>query len=153
MRNAPSTQSTADGGIATQARPSNTGIHESIALPKNNSRVKPKPDAMYYLQPDGVFRPVENISMTASAPVQPVALHGLERRMILADDKTRAVQRLPKDMQVTRNAELAAVLISMEVPTQATWASLKKHMDREAASAEVVAEGKRAAALERKKKH
>lgn len=151
MRNAASTQSTADGGIATEDRPG--GIGQSIALPRNNSRVKPKPDGMYYLQPDGVFRPVENISMTASAPVQPIALHGLQRRMILADDKTRAVQRLPKEMQVTRNAELCAVLISMETPTPAVWASLKKHIDREAASAEVVAEGKRAAAIERKKKH
>ncbi len=151
MRNAASTQSTPDGGIATQERPG--GIGESIALPRNNSRVKPKPDGMYYLQPDGVFRPVENISMTASAPVQPVALHGLQRRMILADDKTRAVQRLPKEMQVTRNAELASVLISLETPTAAVWAALKKHIDREAASAEVVAEGKRAAAIERKKKH
>ena len=62
--------------------------------------------------------------------------------MILADDKTRAVQRLPKEMQVTRNAELSAVLISLEVPTPAVWAALKKHIDREAASAEVVAEGK-----------
>ena len=121
--------------------------------PRNGSRVKPKPDAMYFLQPDGVFRPVENISMTASAPVYPVTLHGLQRRMILADDKTRAVQRLPKEMHVTRNADLSAVLISQTAPTTAMWTSLKKHMEREAATAEVVAEGKRQAALVRKKKH
>jgi hypothetical protein len=107
---------------------------------------------MYFLQPDGVFRPVENISMTASAPVYPVTVHTLQRRMILADDKTRAVQRLPKEMHVTRNADLAAVLISQSAPTTAVWTSLKKHIDREAASAEIVAEGKRQAAVERKKK-
>jgi hypothetical protein len=117
-----------------------------------NNRIKPKPDAMYFLQPDGVFRPVENISMTASAPVYPVTVHTLQRRMILADDKTRAVQRLPKEMHVTRNADLAAVLISQTEPTAAMWSSLKKHIDREAASAEIVAEGKRLAAVERKKK-
>lgn len=117
-----------------------------------SSRVKPKPDAMFYLQPDGVFRPVENISMTASAPVYPVTIHTLQRRMILADDKTRAVQRLPKEMHVTRNADLAAVLISQMAPTSAMWTALKKHMEREAATAEVVAEGKRQAALIRKKK-
>ncbi len=130
-----------------------TPLPESIALPRNSNRVKSKPDGMYYLQPDGVFRPVENISMTASAPVYPVTLHGLQRRMILADDKTRAVQRLPKEMHVTRNAELSALLISHEAPTGATWALLKKHIGRETAAAEVVAEGKRLASIERKKKH
>ena len=150
MRNAASTHSTADGGIAVQTR--NTS-QDSISLPRKANRVKPKPDSMYYLQPDGVFRPVENISMTASAPVQPVALHGLQRRMILADDKTRAVQRLPKDMHVTRNTDLGAVLVSLEAPTNAVWNSLKKHIERETAAAEVVAEGKRQAAIERKKKH
>jgi hypothetical protein len=124
-----------------------------LAAPRNASRVKPKPDGMYFLQPDGVFRPVENISMTASAPVYPVTLHGLQRRMILADDKTHAVQRLPKEMHVTRNADLSAVLISQTAPTAAMWTALKKHMEREAATAEVVAEGKRQAALMRKKKH
>jgi hypothetical protein len=67
-------------------------------------KVVVKPDRRYLLDKSGAFRPIENLSITASTPVYPAVLHKTRRTMILADDHTHAVVALDKDMLVARNA-------------------------------------------------
>ncbi len=111
-----------------------------------------KPDRRYLQDRDGQFRPIENLSITASTPVYPAVLHKTRRTMILADDRAHAVVALEKDMLVTRNAELAAVLIAYQEPTAATWKALEEHMESERSIAENAREAKGRALLERKRK-
>ena len=111
-----------------------------------------KPDRRYLQDRDGQFRPIENLSITASTPMYPAVLHKTRRTMILADDRAHAVVALDKDMLVTRNAELAAVLIAYEEPTAATWVALEQHMEAERSTAESAREAKSKALLDRKKK-
>ena len=115
-------------------------------------KVKIEPDRRYFQDRDGTFRPVENLSMTASTPVYPAVLHKMRRTMILADDRAHSVVALEKDMCVTRNSELLAVLIAYKEPTEATWASLKRHMEAETYRAEVLQEAKSQALIERRRK-
>ena len=49
-------------------------------------KVVAKPDRRYLQDRDGQFRPIENLSITASTPVYPAVLHKTRRTMILADD-------------------------------------------------------------------
>src|SRR6267142_5632464 len=109
------------------------------------------PDRRYLQDRTGVFRPIENLSITASTPVYPAVLHKTRRTMILADDHTHAVVALDKDMLVARNAELAAVLIAYAEPTPETWNALEEHMERERATAESAREAKGKALLDRKR--
>ncbi|HEY6090109.1 MAG TPA: hypothetical protein VD771_10015 [Gemmatimonadaceae bacterium] len=111
-----------------------------------------KPDRRYLQDRDGQFRAIENLSITASTPVYPAVLHKTRRTMILADDRAHAVVALEKDMLVTRNAELSAVLIAYEEPTPATWKALEQHMEAERSIAENAKEAKGKALLERRKK-
>ena len=111
-----------------------------------------KPDRRYLQDRDGQFRPIENLSITASTPVYPAVLHKTRRTMILADDRAHAVVALEKDMLVTRNADLAAVLIAYQEPTAATWKALEQHMESERSIAENAREAKGKALLERKRK-
>jgi hypothetical protein len=111
-----------------------------------------KPDRRYLQDRDGQFRTVENLSITASTPTYPAVLHKTRRTMILADDRAHAVVALEKDMLVTRNAELAAVLIAYQEPTAATWKALEQHMETERSTAETAREAKSKVLLERKKK-
>jgi hypothetical protein len=111
-----------------------------------------KPDRRYLQDRDGQFRPIENLSITASTPVYPAVLHKTRRTMILADDRAHAVVALEKDMLVTRNADLAAVLIAYQEPTAATWKALEEHMESERSIAENAREAKGKALLERKRK-
>ena len=111
-----------------------------------------KPDRRYLQDRDGQFRPIENLSITASTPVYPAVLHKTRRTMILADDRAHAVAALEKDMLVTRNADLAAVLIAYHEPTAATWKALEQHMESERSIAESAREAKGKALLERKRK-
>jgi hypothetical protein len=62
------------------------------------------------------------------------------------------VVALDKDMLVTRNADLSAVLIAYQEPTAATWQALVEHMDAERTLAESAREAKSKALLDRKKK-
>ena len=71
-------------------------------------KVVAKPDRRYLQDRDGQFRPIENLSITASTPVYPAVLHKTRRTMILADDRAHAVVALEKEMLVTRNSDLAA---------------------------------------------
>jgi hypothetical protein len=111
-----------------------------------------KPDRRYLLDRDGSFRPIENLSITASTPVYPAVLHKTRRTMILADDHTHAVVALEKDMLVARNADLGAVLIAYTEPTAETWKALERHMESERSIAESAREAKGKALLERKKR-
>lgn len=111
-----------------------------------------KPDRRYLQDRDGLFRPIENLSITASTPIYPAVLHKTRRTMILADDRAHAVVALEKDMLVTRNADLSAVLIAYQEPTAATWKALEEHMESERSIAESAREAKGRALLERKKR-
>lgn len=111
-----------------------------------------KPERRYLQDRDGQFRPIENLSITASTPAYPAVLHKTRRTMILADDRAHAVVALEKEMLVTRNADLAAVLIAYQEPTDATWKALEQHMETERSMAESAKEAKGRALLERKKK-
>src|SRR3979409_2798627 len=91
-------------------------------------KVVAKPDRRYLQDRDGQFRPIENLSITASTPVYPAVLHKTRRTMILADDRAHAVVALEKDMLVTRNADLAAVLIAYAGPTAAPWTARRQHI-------------------------
>jgi len=111
-----------------------------------------KPDRRYYQDRDGAFRPIENLSITASTPAYPAVLHQTRRTMILADDRSHAVVALDRDLIVSRNAELSAVLIAYKEPTDATWETLARHMEAENLTAELAREVKSQASIERKKK-
>ena len=111
-----------------------------------------KPDRRYYQDREGVFRPIENLSITASTPTYPAVLHKTRRTMILADDRSHAVVALDRDLVVSRNAELSAVLISYQEPTAATWEALTRHMEAEDSTAELAREVKSKASIERKRK-
>jgi hypothetical protein len=115
-------------------------------------KIVTKPDRRYFQDRDGVFRPIENLSITASTPVYPAVLHKTRRTMILADDRSHAVVALDKDLVVSRNADLSAVLISYQEPTAETWKALERHMDAENSTAEIAREAKSKASIDRKKK-
>ena len=115
-------------------------------------KVVVKPDSRYLQERSGASRPIENLSITASTPAYPAVLHKTRRTMILADDRAHAVVALEKDMLVTRNADLAAVLIAYHEPTAATWKALEQHMESERSIAESAREAKGKALLERKRK-
>ncbi|HEY1951400.1 MAG TPA: hypothetical protein VGG76_01215 [Gemmatimonadaceae bacterium] len=115
-------------------------------------KVAIKPDRRYLLDRTGAFRPIENLSITAATPVYPAVLHKTRRTMILADDHTHSVVALDKDMLVSRNAELCAVLIAYNEPTPDTWKALEEHMEGERSIAESAREAKGKALLERKKR-
>ena len=105
-------------------------------------KVVAKPDRRYLQDRDGQFRPIENLSITASTPVYPAVLHKTRRTMILADDRAHAVVALEKEMLVTRNSDLSAVLIAYQEPTAATWKALEQHMETERSMAETAREAK-----------
>jgi hypothetical protein len=111
-----------------------------------------KPDRRYYQDRDGVFRPIENLSITASTPTYPAVLHKTRRTMILADDRSHAVVALDRELVVSRNAELSAVLIAYQEPTAAIWEALTRHMEAEDSTAELAREVKSKASIERKRK-
>ena len=115
-------------------------------------KVVTQQDRRYLQDRDGQFRPIENLSITASTPAYPAVLHQTRRTMILADDRAHAVVALDKDMLVTRNADLSAVLIAYQEPTAATWQALVQHMETERTLAESAREAKSKALLDRKKK-
>ena len=110
------------------------------------------PNRRYYQDREEVFRPIENLSSTASTPTYPAVLHKTRRTMILADDRSHAVVALDRDLVVSRNAELSAVLISYQEPTAATWEALTRHMEAEDSTAELAREVKSKASIERKRK-
>jgi hypothetical protein len=111
-----------------------------------------KPDRRYYQDREGIFRPIENLSITASTPTYPAVLHKTRRTMILADDRSHAVVALDRELVVSRNAELNAVLIAYQEPTAATWEALTRHMEAEDSTAELAREVKSKASIERKRK-
>ena len=111
-----------------------------------------KPDRRYYQDREGVFRPIENLSITASTPTYPAVLHKTRRTMILADDRSHAVVALDRELVVSRNTELSAVLIPYQEPTAATWKALTQHMEAEDSTAELAREVKSKASIERKRK-
>ena len=111
-----------------------------------------KPDRRYYQDREGVFRPIENLSITASTPTYPAVLHKTRRTMILADDRSHAVVALDRELVVSRNADLSAVLIAYQEPTAATWEALTRHMEAEDSTAELAREVKSKASIERKRK-
>ena len=115
-------------------------------------KVVAKTDRRYLQDRDGQFRPIENLSITASTPTYPAVLHKTRRTMILADDRAHAVVPLDKDMLVSRNPELSAVLIAYQEPTAETWKALEQHMVSERSTAEAAREAKVLAQVERKKK-
>ena len=115
-------------------------------------KVVVKPDRRYFQGRDGVFRPIENLSITASTPEYPAVLHKTRRTMILADDRSHAVIALDRDLIVSRNAELSAVLIGYMQPTEATWKALEQHMQAETSNAEIARVAKIQASLDRKRK-
>ncbi|HEY3112971.1 MAG TPA: hypothetical protein VGJ62_04740 [Gemmatimonadaceae bacterium] len=110
------------------------------------------PDRRYFQDRTGVFRAIENFSITAATPVYPAVLHKTRRTMILADDHTHAVITLDKDMLVSRNADLSAVLIAYAEPTEETWKALEDHMETERSVAERAREAKGKALLDRRKR-
>ena len=110
------------------------------------------PDRKYFHDRSGAFRPIENFSITAATPVYPAVLHKTRRTMILADDHTHAVITLDKDMLISRNADLAAVLIAYDEPTEETWKALEQHMETERSIAERAREAKGKALLDRRKR-
>jgi hypothetical protein len=115
-------------------------------------KVFTKPDRRYFQDREGVFRAIENLSITAATPVYPAVLHQTRRTMILADDRSHAVVALDKDLVVTRNMDMSAVLITYQEPTEATWKALGEHMEAEDSTAEIAREAKSRASLDRKKK-
>jgi hypothetical protein len=115
-------------------------------------KVFTKPDRRYFQDRDGVFRAVDNLSITAATPVYPAVLHQTRRTMILADDRSHAVVPLDKDLVVARNTDISAVLIAYEEPTEATWKALSEHMEAEDSTAEIAREAKSRASMDRKKK-
>jgi hypothetical protein len=115
-------------------------------------KVFTKPDRRYFQDREGVFRAIENLSITAATPVYPAVLHQTRRTMILADDRSHAVVPLDKDLVVTRNADMSAVLITYQEPTEATWKALGEHMEAEDSTAEIAREAKSRISLDRKKK-
>jgi hypothetical protein len=115
-------------------------------------KIVTKPDRRYLQDRTGSFRPIENLSITASTPTYPAVLHKTRRTMIMADDHTHAVVALEKEMLVARNADLGAVLIAYSEPTPETWKALERHMESERSIAESAREAKGKALLERKKK-
>jgi hypothetical protein len=72
--------------------------------------------------------------------------------MILADDRSHAVVALDRELVVSRNADLSAVLIAYQEPTEATWGALARHMEAEDSTAELAREVKSKASIERKRK-
>ncbi|HET7613181.1 MAG TPA: hypothetical protein VFK26_04595 [Gemmatimonadaceae bacterium] len=115
-------------------------------------KVAAKPDRRYLQEKSGAFRPIENLSITATTPVYPAVLHKTRRTMILADDHTHAVVALDKEMLVSRNDALGAVLIAYSEPTAETWKALEQHMESERTIAESAREAKGKALLARKKR-
>jgi hypothetical protein len=115
-------------------------------------KVFTKPDRRYFQDREGVFRAIENLSITAATPLYPAVLHQTRRTMILADDRSHAVVPLDKDLVVTRNADMSAVLITYQEPTEATWKALGEHMEAEDSTAEIAREAKSRISLDRKKK-
>ena len=111
-----------------------------------------KQDRRYFQDREGVFRPIENLSISASTPTYPAVLHQTRRTMILADDRSHEVIKLDKALIVSRNDELSTVLVAYEEPTETTWKSLEAHMEAEDSSAETARGAKIMASLERKKK-
>src|SRR3981081_4882062 len=95
-----------------------------------------KPDRRYYQERGGFFRPIENLSISACTPTYPAVLHKTRRTMILADDRSHAVVALDRELVVSRNAELNAVLIAYHEPTPAPWEALTRHMEAEDSKAE-----------------
>ena len=114
-------------------------------------KVVVKSESRYLQERSGAFRQIENLSITASTPAYPAVLHRTRRTMILADDHTHAVIPLDKEMLVSRNDELSAVLIAFTEPTAATWKALEEHMVNERSSAEAAREAKGKALEERKR--
>ena len=115
-------------------------------------KIATKQDRRYYHDREGVFRPIENLSISASTPAYPAVLHQTRRTMILADDRSHEVIKLDKALIVSRNDELSTVLVAYQEPTETTWKSLEAHMEAEDSSAETAREAKIMASLERKKK-
>ena len=115
-------------------------------------KIVTKQDRRYYQDREGVFRPIENLSISASTPAYPAVLHQTRRTMILADDRSHEVIKLDKALIVSRNDELSTVLVAYQEPTETTWKSLEAHMEAEDSSAETAREAKIMASLERKKK-
>jgi hypothetical protein len=115
-------------------------------------KVVSNPDRRYFQDRDGAFRPLENLSITAATPEYPAVLHQTRRTMILADDRSHAVVPLDKDLVVSRNPEMSAVLITYQEPTEATWTALGQHMQAEDSVAEIAREAKSKASIDRKKK-
>ena len=76
----------------------------------------------------------------------------MRRTMIFADDRAHAVVALDKNLCVTRNAELSAVLIGYAEPTESDWQALKNHMEAENSTAEIAREAKSRALMERRRK-
>jgi predicted component of type VI protein secretion system len=72
--------------------------------------------------------------------------------MILADDRSHAVVALDRDLVVSRNEDLSAVLISYQEPSETTWKALEQHMEAENLTAEMAREVKVKASVERKRK-
>src|SRR4030081_3345260 len=94
-----------------------------------------KPDRRYYQDREGVFRPIENLSISASTPTYPAVLHKTRRTMILADDRSHAGGALARDLVVSRNAELSAVLIARRKPSAAPWKPWPGPMEAEDSTA------------------
>ena len=115
-------------------------------------KVVTKQDSRYLQERSGAFRPIENLSITASTPAYPAVLHRTRRTMILADDHTHAVIPHDKEMHDSRNDEMACILIAYAEPTEATWKALEQHMVSERSTAEAAREAKVLAQVERKKK-
>jgi hypothetical protein len=115
-------------------------------------KIATKQDRRYFQDREGVFRPIENLSISASTPMYPAVLHQTRRTMILADDRSHEVIKLDKELIVSRNDDLATVLVAYQEPTPTTWKSLEAHMEAEDSSAETAREAKIMASLERKKK-
>jgi hypothetical protein len=67
-----------------------------------------KPDRRYYQDREGVFRPIENLSITASTPTYPAVLHKTRRTMILADDRSHAVVALDRELRGHMGSAFAA---------------------------------------------
>src|SRR4029077_12809468 len=98
-------------------------------------KVVVKPDSRYLQERNGAFRPIENLSITASTPAYPAVLHRTRRTMILADDHTHAVIPLDKERRVSRNDATSCILSASAEPTAATWKALEQHMVSERSSA------------------
>ena len=127
-------------------------MKETLALERRMAvKVAVKSDSRYLQERSGAFRQIENLSITARTPAYPAVLHRTRRTMILADDHTHAVIALDKDLLVSRNDEMSAVLIAFAEPTAATWKALAEHMVNERSTAEAAREAKGKLLLERKR--